>query len=92
MHREEHIVTHVLTPEHAPLLTVAIGNWAFQTQDFVVAMEMGSVVSHSSNCDVTMTCVDSNKFLTSHSRSFVTMVTVLLVVSVAMFQILNWIK
>ena len=50
-------MTHVLTPKHTLLLTVAIGSSTLQTQQLVVAMEMRSVVCDSRHNDVTMTCV-----------------------------------
>ena len=60
LHRDEHIVTHVLITdvfEHTLVLTVAIGNETLQTQQLVFAIEMGSVDRDSRHHDITMTSV-----------------------------------
>ena len=81
LYKEEHIVTHVLTPEHTLLLTGTVCNRTFQTQELVVAMEMGSINDDSRRHNVTMTCVDQQIFdvtfqkLCYHSNCVVGFVT-----------------
>ena len=58
LHRDKHIVTHVLTAqmsEHRLLLTITIGNETLQSQQLPVAKEMSSSSDGSRHHDVTIT-------------------------------------